>query len=51
MPKSKYSVQFRLAGGALVTQTILAAHEGDAAAKVVKKFKATEVLKIRKVKQ
>lgn len=49
MPTSNYRVTFKLAGGAKVTQTISASHEGDAAVKAVKKFKATEVLKIRKV--
>lgn len=49
MPTSNYSVQFKLAGGAKVTKVIAASHEGDAAARAVRKFKAVQVLKIRKV--
>jgi chemotaxis receptor (MCP) glutamine deamidase CheD len=51
MPNSNYRVTFKLAGGARVTQTVSASHEGAAAIKVVKKFNATEVLQIRKVKE
>jgi hypothetical protein len=50
MATNSYQVQFKLEGGAKVTKTILATSEGDAAVRAVKKFKATEVLRIKKVK-
>ena len=48
MPTSTYSVKFKLEGGASVTKDIVASSEGDAAARAVKKFKAKEIVSIRK---
>ena len=49
MPTEKYSVQFKLAGGAKVTKIIQAASVKDATTRAVKKFKAKEILEVRRV--
>jgi hypothetical protein len=50
MPTNTYTVKFKLEGGATVTKDIVASHEGDAAVRAIRKFKAKEVLSIRKKK-
>lgn len=47
--KFKYSVTFKMAGGATVTKNIVASCEGNAAARAIAKFKAVKVTKVRKL--